>query len=85
MRILTFAIVVLIGFLAPWWVLSVAASLYAFRYDARELLLLGFILDLSYAAGAVSAPIFYTLGALVLITLMAVIKPRLTFFSHASF
>jgi hypothetical protein len=64
--------------------LLVAAFLYAFRYVAYELLVLGFLLDLSYGAGTATLPVYYTLGALVLVVFAAVMKPRLNFRTHAS-
>lgn len=83
MRALTFAAVVIIAFVGPWWLLCVAAPVYAFRYTARELLLVGFALDLSYGVSGDAFGIWYTLAFAILLMLMAVVKPRLTLTAHA--
>lgn len=85
MRALAFAVVVIIGFVGPWWLLFIAAPLYAFRYAAYELLLIGFMLDLSYGAGGDPFPVRYTFAFAVLLILMAVVKPRLNLSNHAPF
>lgn len=84
MRGLLFIVLLIVGFVGPWWLLFLCAGLYAFRYAAYELLLLGFLLDMSYGAGSEAYPVYYTLGAAALIALAAFIKPRLTFYNHAS-
>ncbi len=84
MRILLCMVLVILGFVGPWWLLLIAAFLYAFRYVAYELLVLGFLLDVSYGAGTETLPVYYTLTALALILFAAVVKPRLNFKRHAT-
>jgi hypothetical protein len=83
-RILACIVLVILGFVGPWWLLAVAAFFYAFRYVAYELLVLGCMLDLSYGAGAAPFPALYTIAALALVLFAAVVKPRLNFKTHAA-
>lgn len=75
MRILFFALMILTGFVGPWWLLVPLALIYAFWYRAYELLALGFFLDASY--GVYPIPFIYTLGALAVLLFLETLKPRL--------
>lgn len=75
MRVVLFMLTAAVGSIGPWWLLLAAALLYAFRYTAYELLLLGFFLDVSY--GIAPVPFIYTFAALGILLFMETLKPRL--------
>ncbi len=75
MRIFFFALMIVVGFVGPWWMLVPLALVYAFWYRAYELLALGFFLDASY--GVYPIPFIYTLSALVTLFVLETLKPRL--------
>lgn len=65
----------------PWWALIVPFALYAFLYDAWELVCIGVALDLFFGAPLpwLPVPLLYTAGTLALVVLCELVKPWLAF------
>ncbi len=81
LRVIFFGVVVIAGFILPTPALIIVAALYAALYPAYELVALGILLDASYGVGAfgVPFPFLYTLAACVIVAVMAIARPYLSF------
>lgn len=80
-RILTFGILIILALILPWWLVLALSFMYAMRYFAYELVFLGVVLDSVYApaqAGGM-APVLYTVSMVVIVFVVEIIKPYLSF------
>ncbi len=79
MRSVYFLGVFLVGILFPWWILVCVALLYAFRFKAYELIPLAVLFDASFGLHTlrIPFPLWYTLGACLVVVLMGYFRPLL--------
>lgn len=78
MRILLFIILLGLTFSTPLPLVAIAAVLYAFRYPAYELIVLGALADALYGGALFSY--VYTLSATIIFIIVELVKPFLSFY-----
>lgn len=84
MRALSFTALFILSFALPWWFVLILSVVYAFRYCAYELIVLGVLLDAVYG-GALSShivPVVYTLTMTVIIFVVEILKPHLSLYKE---
>lgn len=77
MRLGIFLLVVLAGFLTPFWFFVLCAIAYALWKPAYELIFLGVIIDAHFGIGT---QYFYTLVCSLLVLVLEMTKPLLSFY-----
>lgn len=73
-RLLLFLGLLVLSFLLPVWLALLLMAIYAFRYTAYEVLVLGALLDLE---SGLSFPILYTALSALLLLVVETVKPRI--------
>lgn len=80
MRVFVFAIFILSALTAPYWMTLCLGVLYAFRYTAYELIVLGVFLDALLSATTILP--LYTIALAVIVFCVELVKPLLTFYDE---
>lgn len=83
MRFIYFIGIVIISVTLPWWLAVLIWVLYAFRFQAYELVALGTLLD-AYFGYALPWQVFYTVAAVFVCIGAALVKPRVAFCDTSS-
>lgn len=81
-RVFFFITLIAIAFTLPFPFLIIAAGMYAFRYPAYELIVLGALIDALYGVGAFAY--VYTFGAAGIFIFAELAKPFLAFYDTAA-
>lgn len=86
MRVLAFICMIFLAAILPWWLLFITAVVYAFFYDAWELLFIGFALDVFFGQPLpwLPIPILYTAAAALIVIVAEAVKPWFAFYSNES-
>lgn len=83
MRLVCFIGLVVGSVVLPWWFLLPLWTLYAFAFQAYELIALGMLLD-AYFGYAMPWHVFYTVTATLVCIGAELVKPRIAFYGAGS-
>lgn len=83
MRLGFFVGIVIVSVTLSWWLVLPLWILYAFRFRAYELIILGILMD-AYFGYALSWHMLYTVVAVILCVSSELLKPRLAFYKTDS-
>lgn len=79
MRFTFFLILALVAYVCPWWMLLILSILYALRYPAYELIVIGVALDMLYGVPYFDfgVPLHYTVTSIAVVVLLSLVRPLL--------
>ena len=80
LRVLSFCVVVIVGYLLPFWAFAAAACVYAVLFGPYELLILAVIIDAQFGEFSRGAWYSYTLLCSVVLVVVTCARPYLRFY-----
>lgn len=80
-RVLSFLLLTILGFTAPWWLFVIGLVLYGYRYAGFEILLLAFLVDALFMSVTGVIP-YYTIGTVFCLIVFELVKPHFVLYNQ---
>jgi hypothetical protein len=81
-RIFAFLVLLFLVVTLPTWLLAVCALIYAFRFTAYELIVVGACIDTYYGGGTLLYIPYYTFFSIAIVFIAEFIKPRISVYNE---
>lgn len=80
-RLLSFLVLFVLGFTAPWWLVALGLAVYALVFAGWEIILLAALVDAFFMSTTTVLPL-YTLGCTIGLIAVALLRPYMMLYNE---